>query len=95
MTRAEVIQDIRQLKYYYSRKKAFAGVIIPTVVSQKSAIYADCVSCAPIGFYDIYLLYVVEDYTQEMLAEYYGISIRSVERKCRRLYDYFVENLED
>ena len=50
MTRQEIMKDLREIRYYYSRKKGFDELkneIASNIIAEKVQRYNDAVRCAP------------------------------------------------
>ena len=72
MTRQEIMKDLREIRYYYSRKKGFDELkneIESNIIAEKVQRYNDAVKRAPIRIYDVYVELYIRNNTQESLAD--------------------------
>ena len=96
MTRQEIMKDLREIRYYYSRKKGFDELkneIESNIIAEKVQHYNDAVKRAPIRIYDVYVGLYIRNNTQESLADKWRYSTQTIKRLNGKLYDYLQANL--
>lgn len=96
MTRQEIMKDLREIRYYYSRKKGFDELkneIESNIIAEKVQRYNDAVKRAPIRIYDVYVELYIRNNTQESLADKWRYSTQTIKRLNGKLYDYLQANL--
>ena len=75
MTLNQIREDLRDIKYYYSRKKVFDEAFLTTGkndVVEKSMTYNNIMRSAPPKIYDLYVSLFVKNHTQESLSDEFG-----------------------
>ena len=96
MTRQEIMKDLREIRYYYSRKKGFDELkneIESNIIAEKVQRYNDAVKRAPIRIYGVYVELYIRNNTQESLADKWRYSTQTIKRLNGKLYDYLQANL--
>lgn len=71
LTLAKIREDLKEIRYYYSRKDVFDEAfrhVAPNSVLEKVRKYNEAVNAAPPRYYDLYFSLYVKNYTQEGLA---------------------------
>lgn len=94
---SQVREDLRNIRYYYSRKSIFDKAIdtigeisiVDTVAKYNKAIQ----SASP-RLYDLYLTLYVENNTQDSLSEKWGYCIEHMSRMNAQLVKFFQTQLE-
>jgi len=88
ITLAEIREDVKEIRYYYSRKKMFDKAIVevtPSSVLDKVRKYNEIVSTAPPRLYDIYVSLHVNNMTQEALAHELGYTPEYIQMLHKKL----------
>lgn len=96
MTKQEIMKDVREIRYYYSRKKSLDEVkneVGSSIVAEKAQRYNGVIKEAPIRIYDVYVELYIRNNTQESLADKWGYSTQTIKRLNGKLYDYLQANL--
>lgn len=91
MTLDKIERDLKDIRYYYSRKKAMdesADFVGKSGVIEKSELYNAIVAGAPPRLYDLYVSLYVGNNTQIGLAEKWGYSEGYIKNLNRRLKEY-------
>lgn len=71
MTVEKIREDLKEIRYYYSRKELFdegTRCVAPNSILEKVRRYNDAVKTAPPKLYDLYISLYVKNNTQEGLA---------------------------
>lgn len=95
MTEKEIMADLKDIRYYYSRKKVLDGLMgtKQSSAAEKASVYGNIMASAPPRLYDLYIGLYVMNNTQYGLAEQWGYSeiyIKVLGRKLRKyLLDIF------
>lgn len=92
VTMQAIREDLRQIRYYYSKKKAFedaAKYVIPSSVLEKVDRYNQAVKDAPPRLYDIYVALYVQNNTQAALAYEWDYCNDHIKRLNKQLCEYF------
>lgn len=93
MTIQEIRGDLRDIRYYYSRKAAFdkaMNSVATNAAVQKAERYNLEVKNAPPRLYDLYNMLYVENNTQLSLAEQWGFCEGYIRNLNRQLYAFFL-----
>lgn len=88
--------DLKDIKYYYSRKAVFdkaAPSVGSNAVIGKIAKYNEIACTASPKLYDIYVMLYVENHTQESLSELLGFTPEYIQMLNSKLVKYFQDNL--
>jgi Predicted transcriptional regulator len=91
-TLKEIRDDLKDVRFYYSKKNsldnAFENVVVNDVFDKVNK-YNDAVKSAPVRLYDIYLGLYVQNNTQFALSEELGYTPDYIRRLNRKLCEYF------
>ena len=91
----EIRKDLKEIRYYYSRKdifdKAIGGEGVNAVIAKASK-YNELMQIAPPRLYDIYVSLYVRNYTQEGLSVELGYTPEYVQLQHKKLLLYIQEN---
>lgn len=95
---AKVIrEDLKEIKYYYSRKDFF-NESIPVVgassVLKKVEMYNEAICMAPPRLYDLYVSIYFNNETQDSMARKLGYSVEYMSVLHTQLVNYFMQNLK-
>lgn len=96
MTKNEIMKDLKEIRYYYSRKDAIreiTGEITADVILEKVNKYNMVVRKAPIRLYDVYINLYVDNNTQESLAYKWGYTVQTIRNLNNKLCDFLISNL--
>lgn len=98
MTKLELLKDLKEIRYYYSRKETFDEVeseLGENAVVDKVKKYNAVMKTAPIKIYDLYIELYMRNNTQESLADKWGYSTVYIKKLNARLYQFLQENLSE
>lgn len=90
-TKQQIKDDLKQIKYYYSRKAEFessAKRIIASSVTELVDKYNQAIHPAPALLYDIYICLYTENCSQACVAEDLNFSPEYISRLNNRLISY-------
>ena len=93
-TKAQVKEELRQLKYYFLRKDAFAYStehIIKNQIVDLAEQYNELVVDAPADLYDAYIMLYTSGYSQMEMAEEIEASPEYVSRLNTRLITFLTK----
>ena len=96
-TKEEVREDLKEIRYYCSKRKDFenaAKTIGSSTAVEKVKAYNEAIKTAPIRLYDLYVSLYVNNNTQAVVAEDWGISCDYVRKLTKNLYEYFMSALD-
>lgn len=96
MTRKEIMKDLKEIRYYYSRKKSVKeenNDFYAIKALDKVSRYNDVMKNAPIRVYDVYVNLYMENNTQESLASKWGYSVQTINSWNNQLCQYLLNNL--
>ena len=71
LTLNKIREDLKEIRYYYSRKAMFdecKNIVIGSSIMEKVRRYNEAVKTAPPRLYDTYMMLYVKGYTQEALS---------------------------
>lgn len=92
----EIRNDIKEIRYYYSRQKEFdnaSKTIAEATVLRKAEEYRGIIKHAPPRLFDLYLSYVVNKNSQEVVAEDWGYCVENIKYFCRKMYEFLFNEL--
>jgi hypothetical protein len=98
MTAELIREELKEIRYYYSRKNMFeeaskeVGAIF---VASKIGKYNDAIRFAPPRLYEIYVSLYINNNTFESLADKLGFSYDYIQKLNRKLVKYFQEKIVD
>lgn len=97
-TLTEIREDLKEIRYYYSRKKMFdeaSKVVGKSNVMAKVERYSEAIRDAEPRFYDLYINLYVKGFTQEGLAAEMNYTTEYIQILNKRLVLYLQKNLKD
>ena len=89
----EVREDLKEIRYYCSKQKDFenaAKTIGNSTAVEKVRTYNEAIQAAPIRLYDLYVSLYVNNNTQAVVAEDWGLTSDYVRKMNKKLYEYFI-----
>ena len=92
-TKEEVREDLKEIRYYCSKRKDFenaAKTIGSSTVVEKVKTYNEAIQTAPIRLYDLYVSLYVNNNTQAVVAEDWGLTSDYVRKMTKKHYEYFI-----
>ena len=97
-TLTEIRNDLKEIRYYYMRKKAidYSFGFTGQAENMKTVnLYNEQIKQASFVLYDIYTSLYIDNQTQNSLAQKFGCSTEYVQRLHKKLLIYLQENLKD
>ena len=94
---AEIREDLKDIKYYYSRKEVFEKVsdkVGKNSIIEKITKYNNVVCKASPRLYDIYVSLYLENHTQETLSDKLGYSFEYVSKLNCQLVRFFQKEFD-
>ena len=92
-------EDLKDIRYYYSRKelfdKASAYRVGKSTIEDKVNKYNDAICSAPPRLYDLYISLYLQNHTQESLSEKLGYTFEYVSRLNTQLVRFFQKKLNE
>ena len=98
MTKKQIMTDLKEIRYYYSRKETFDEVeneLGANAIVDKVKKYNAVMKTAPIKIYDVYIELYMRNNTQESLADKWGYSTQYIKMLNARLDQFLEQNLSD
>ena len=98
MTINTIREDLKDIRYYFSRKDFFEKVyskVGENAINEKIEKFNDIVRFAPPRLYDIYVSLYLENNTQESLAEKLGYSLVYISQLNRQLIRFFLTQFKE
>lgn len=92
----QIKQDLRDIRYYYSKQKAFDGLadsVGENDVAEKAAMYNRAMRKAPIKLYDVYISLYINNNTQEALAFDWDLSNDYIRKMNKSLCEFLQRQL--
>ena len=92
MQQSEIREDLKDIRYYYSRKDVFEKAstnVGNNSILEKVEIYNKAVCTATPRLYDLYVSLYLENNTQESLADKLGYSFEHISRLNSKLIKFF------
>lgn len=93
----EIREDLKNIRYYYGRKKLFdeASADVGTnAVLEKIDTYNSAVRNAPPKLYDLYVSLYLNNQTQESLSDHLGYAVEYVSRLNSQLVRFFLKEFQ-
>lgn len=98
LTLNKIREDLKEIRYYYSRKEMFdehSGSIAPSAILEKVRRYNEAVKNAAPKLYDVYVCLYVQNYTQEGMGKELGYTLQHVNKLNKRLMLFLQSVLTD
>ena len=96
MTTASIRNDLKDIRYYYSRKKVFDGSCVgENQILNKIKVYTQAICDASPRLYDIYVSLYLGNHTQESLSKHFGYCIETISRLNSGLLKFFKGYFEE
>ncbi len=92
----QIRQDLRDIRYYYTKKELFdemSGVVMPSTLLEKLARYNKAMEAAPARLFDLYVSLYVKGKTQAALAEERNYSCDYIKQLNLELCEYLRRTL--
>ena len=94
MTLNQIREDLKDIKYYYSRKIVFEEAFQSTgrsSVLDKVVEYNEIIRTAPARMYDLYVSLYIKNHTQESLSDELGYTPEYIQMLNKKLLK-FIQN---
>ncbi|MBR4407046.1 MAG: hypothetical protein IKT27_01900 [Clostridia bacterium] len=98
ITLSEIREDLRDIRYYYSRKELFrkaSSNVGINYVEEKLSKYNNAICLAPPRLYDLYVSLYLENNTQESLSEKLCYSPEYISKLNKQLVNFFLKNFNE
>lgn len=93
----EIREDLKNIRYYYGRKKLFdeaSANVGSNAVMEKIDTYNTAVRNAPPKLYDLYVSLYLNNQTQESLSDHLGYAVEYVSRLNSQLVRFFLKEFQ-
>ena len=97
METAKIREDLKDIRYYYSRKAMFekaSASVGENSILKKIETYNRLVRLAPPRLYDLYVSLYLENNTQESLSDKLGYSVEYISKLNSQLIKFFKTNID-
>ncbi|MGN1223199.1 MAG: hypothetical protein ACI4T1_03620 [Christensenellales bacterium] len=97
MTREQIRQDLKDIRYYYSRKSVIEKGFLNTGkinIDEVVEKYNKAICKANPQMYDIYISLYLENNSQESLADKFGYCVQHVSKLNCKLVDFFKKEFD-
>lgn len=98
METAKIREDLKDIRYYFSRKEAFEKVsasVGENNIAIKLEKYNKAVRLAPPRLYDIYVSLYLDNNTQESLSDKLGYSVEYISKLNGQLVRFFQKTIKE
>lgn len=98
ITLSLIREDLKNIKYYYSRKKVFDEAFVSTGVNDVMETvnrYNNAIKSASPKLYDLYVSLYLQNHTQESLSDLLGYTPEYVHRLNKTLLKFFQSKLSE
>lgn len=98
MTILDIRNDLKNIRYYYSRKEVFDDAecnVGKTKLLEKIELYNNAICLAPPRLYDLYVTLYLHNNTQESLAEKLGYTLEHISRLNTQLIKFLQKNIKE
>ena len=92
----EVRNDLKDIRYYYSRQKEFDNAsksIAESSVIKKAEFYTNIIKNAPPRLFDLYLAFIVNNNSQVVVADDWGFCIEYIKKLCKKMYNFILAEI--
>jgi len=96
MTLNEIREDLKDIRYYYSRKKLFDSVVSEigsNTIEQKLQRYNEAVREASPKLFDLYICLYIHNNTQESVSNELGYTPEYIQMLNKKLLKFLQEKL--
>ena len=97
METAKIREDLKDIRYYYSRKAMFekaSASVGENSILKKINDYNALIRLAPPRLYDLYVSLYLENNTQESLSDKLGYSVEYISKLNSQLINFFKTNID-
>ena len=97
METAKIREDLKNIRYYYSRKAMFekaSASVGENSILKKINDYNALIRLAPPRLYDLYVSLYLENNTQESLSDKLGYSVEYISKLNSQLIKFFKTNID-
>lgn len=94
----QIREDLKNIRYYFSRKSTFEKVsasVGENDIAIKLEKYNEAVRSAPPRLYDIYVSLYLDNNTQESLSDKLGYSVEYISKLNGQLVRFFQKNMKE
>lgn len=94
---AKIREDLKDIRYYYSRKAMFekaSASVGENSILKKIDNYNTLIRLAPPRLYDLYVSLYLENNTQESLSDKLGYSVEYISKLNSQLIKFFKTNID-
>lgn len=98
METAKIREDLKDIRYYYSRKAMFekaSASVGENNIATKLEKYNEVVRSAPPRLYDLYISLYLDNNTQESLSDKLGYSVEYISKLNGQLIRFFQKNIKE
>ena len=98
METAKIREDLKDIRYYYSRKAMFekaSASVGENSILKKINDYNALIRLAPPRLYDLYVSLYLENNTQESLSDKLGYSVEYISKLNGQLIRFFQKNIKE
>lgn len=98
MTIKTIRDDLKNIRYYYSRKDIFdqaTSAIGKNAILKTIALYNEAICLATPRLYDLYVSLYLQNNTQESLSNKLGYSIEHISRLNKQLVEFFQQYFKE
>jgi len=95
-TMKQIREDLREIRYYYSKQDAFdkAAKLIPeSRVLEKATMYNHAIKNAPARLYDLYVSLYINNNSQAALAYEWNFSMDYIKQLNKQLCEFLLKAL--
>ena len=92
----EIRNELKDVRYYYSKREDFdyaSKTFAQSSVIQKAELYTNIIKNAPPKLYDLYVAYIVNNNSQEVVADDWGFCVEYIKKLCRKMYDFILAEI--
>lgn len=95
-TLSQIRQDLREIRYYYSKQKMFDGLansVGQNDIVEKATRYNEAMKRAPIKLYYVYISLYINNNTQEALAFDWDVCCEYIRKLNKSLCEFLQKQL--
>ncbi len=98
MELSQIREDLKNIRYYFSRKATFEKVsasVGKNDIAVKLEKYNEAVRSAPPRLFDLYVSLYLDNNTQESLSDKLGYSVEYISKLNGQLVRFFQKNMKE
>ena len=89
----EIREDLKDIRYYYSKQKMFDHGVVQNDVVEKATKYNEAMKKAPVRLYDLYVSLYINNNTQAALAFDWDVSCEYIKMQNKSSCEFLQKQI--